>query len=137
MVGGTCSANPELQVFLIKFQANAARYPVWASLARDYLFIMATSVSSERTFSAAGIIITKRRNRLLPDIIEALLFLKTEFRKELLFRERTHSCMETKVELSAQLDTSNSSGQEVDSLDPVFAQLRVKDYGDDCLDIAE
>lgn len=66
---------------------NAARFPVRASLAADYLPIMASSVSSERAFSAAGITITKRRNRLKHDIVEALQFLKCAIRKELLFRD--------------------------------------------------
>ncbi|KIJ35874.1 hypothetical protein M422DRAFT_103474, partial [Sphaerobolus stellatus SS14] len=55
---------------------NAHLYPVWASLALDYLPIMASSVSSERAFSAAGITITKRRNRLKGDIVEALQVVK-------------------------------------------------------------
>ena len=37
---------------------------------------MASSVSSERAFSAAGITISKRCNRLKGDIVEALQFLK-------------------------------------------------------------
>ncbi|KIJ09186.1 hypothetical protein PAXINDRAFT_25600, partial [Paxillus involutus ATCC 200175] len=51
---------------------NAQLYPVWASLARDYLSIMASSVSSERAFSAAAQTITKRRNLLKGDIVEAI-----------------------------------------------------------------
>src|SRR5258708_4887849 len=47
----------------------------YASLARDYLPIMA-SVSSERAFSSAGITISKRRNRLKGDIVEALECIK-------------------------------------------------------------
>jgi len=35
-------------------QLNVTRYPVWASLALDYLPIMSSSVSSERAFSSAG-----------------------------------------------------------------------------------
>lgn len=58
---------------------------MWVSLARDYLTIMATSVSSERTFSSAGIIITKHRNRLKGDIVEALQVLKSAFHKSLFF----------------------------------------------------
>jgi hAT family C-terminal dimerisation region len=67
-------------------QINAHRYPVWASLARDYLAIMASSVSSERAFSSAGITISKRRNRLKGDIVEALQCLKCMIHKNLIFR---------------------------------------------------
>jgi hypothetical protein len=52
---------------------------------------MALSVSSERAFSSAGITISKRRNRLKPDIIEALQFLKCVYRHDLLFREEPTS----------------------------------------------
>jgi hypothetical protein len=55
---------------------------------------MASSVSSERAFSSAGITITKRRNRLKPDIIEALQFLKCIYRRELLFREEPSTALE-------------------------------------------
>ena len=70
------------------FQVNCSRYhPTWASLARDYLPIMSSSVSSERAFSQGGITITKRRNRLKGDIIEALQGVKCAIRHDLLFRE--------------------------------------------------
>ncbi|KIJ26340.1 hypothetical protein M422DRAFT_272627 [Sphaerobolus stellatus SS14] len=65
---------------------NAARYPVWASLALDYLPIMASSVSSERAFSAAGITIIKHHNQLKGDIVESLQVLKCAIRKELLVK---------------------------------------------------
>ncbi|KDQ58811.1 hypothetical protein JAAARDRAFT_106105, partial [Jaapia argillacea MUCL 33604] len=55
---------------------NAHWFPTWASLARDYLAIMATSVSSEQAFSSAGITITKCCNCLKGDIVEALQALK-------------------------------------------------------------
>lgn len=62
---------------------NAGRFgEVWASLARDYLAVMASSVSSERAFSSAGITITKRRNRLKGDVVEALQFLKCYYRQK-------------------------------------------------------
>jgi hypothetical protein len=71
-------------------QLNAETYgPVWASLARDYLAIMASSVSSERAFSSAGITISKRRNRLKGDIVEALQFMKCFYKQDLLFREQS------------------------------------------------
>lgn len=45
---------------------------------------MASSVSSECVFSAAGITITKWRNRLKGDIVEALQVVKCAIRKELI-----------------------------------------------------
>jgi hypothetical protein len=53
--------------------------------------IMASSVSSERAFSAAGITISKRRNRLRHDIVEALQFLKCAICKDLIHREPSPS----------------------------------------------
>jgi hypothetical protein len=47
---------------------------------------MASSVSSERAFSSAGITISKRRNRLKDDIVEALQVMKCMIRRDLLFR---------------------------------------------------
>ncbi|KIL55647.1 hypothetical protein M378DRAFT_57305, partial [Amanita muscaria Koide BX008] len=66
---------------------NAPRYPTWASLARDYLAVMASSVSSERAFSSAGITISKRRNQLKGDIVEALQCMKVVYSSDLLFCE--------------------------------------------------
>jgi hypothetical protein len=48
---------------------------------------MASSVSSERAFSAAGITISKRRNRLQGDIVEAIECIKCLLHHDLLFRE--------------------------------------------------
>ena len=59
---------------------------MWASLARDYLAIMALSVSSERAFSSPGITVSKRRNRLKGDIVEALQCLKCMYHEDLIFR---------------------------------------------------
>jgi hypothetical protein len=48
---------------------------------------MASSVSSERAFSSAGITISKRRNRLKGIIVEALQCLKCLYHNDLIFRE--------------------------------------------------
>lgn len=48
---------------------------------------MGSSVSSERAFSAAGITISKRRNRLKADIVEALEFMKSMYNSDLIYRE--------------------------------------------------
>jgi hypothetical protein len=68
-------------------QLNGGRYPVWQSLARDYLAVMASSVSSERAFCSAGITICKRRNHLGSDIVEALQCLKSFIHQDLMVRD--------------------------------------------------
>jgi hAT family C-terminal dimerisation region len=92
------------------FQMNAHWYPVWASLAADYLSIMASSVSSERAFSSAGITISRRRNRLKPDIVEAPQCLKCLFRHDLIFREFASTvCTEG---LDPEAEEQNEGDQE-------------------------
>ena len=48
---------------------------------------MSSSVSSKRAFSQGGITISKLRNRLKGDIVEALQCIKCGIRHDLLFRE--------------------------------------------------
>ena len=73
---------------LIILQYNLQRYhPAWSSLARDYLAIMSSSVSSEHAFSQGGLTISKCRNCLKGDIVEALQCIKCAIRHDLLFRE--------------------------------------------------
>jgi hypothetical protein len=54
---------------------NRARFPRLARLASKYLCMQATSASSERLFSAAGLTISKDRANLLPDNAAMLIFL--------------------------------------------------------------
>ena len=49
-------------------------------LAKAYLGFQATSLETERVFSDMGNLIYKKRTRLKPDIIDALLFLKLNLR---------------------------------------------------------
>jgi len=72
---------------------------------------MASSVSSERAFSAAGITISKRRNRLKGDIVEALQFLKCMIRRDLLFREDMTPNDELELE---KLDATEGQAAELD-----------------------
>lgn len=55
--------------------------PLLSSLAKDYLSIPATSVSSERIFSSAGNIVTAQRSLLHPDHVDQLIFLKKNLKK--------------------------------------------------------
>ncbi|TFY55616.1 hypothetical protein EVJ58_g8133 [Rhodofomes roseus] len=109
---------------------NAHRFPTWASLARDYLAIMATSVSSERAFSSAGITITKRRNRLKGDVAEALQALKCAFKKALFLYDvgpssATEEALEAEdEELTGTGDTNNPVGE--DKGDSDIAELHLE-----------
>ena len=48
-------------------------------MAKKYLTPPATSTDVERLFSTAGDILTKERNRLLPENLDKLLFCKENF----------------------------------------------------------
>ena len=52
---------------------------------------MSSSVSSERAFSQGGITISKRRNRLKGDVVEALQCIKCMIRHDLLFQDAAPS----------------------------------------------
>jgi len=54
---------------------NKRNYPATALVARRILSIPATSVQSERLFSATGRLISRLSSRLLPDTAEMLVFL--------------------------------------------------------------
>lgn len=60
---------------LLWWKANNERYPMLARLAKSYLCIPATSTPSERLFSAAGNIASKKRASLSQEHVDMLTFL--------------------------------------------------------------
>jgi hypothetical protein len=92
MVGGMYKIDiptPHFMLLtLVLPKINTQRYgPVWTTIAQDYLVIMASSVSSERTFSQGGITISKCHNHLKGDIIKAIQCVKCAICHDLLFHE--------------------------------------------------
>jgi hypothetical protein len=66
---------------------------------------MASSVYSESAFSSAGITLTKRRNRLKGDVVEALQVLKAEYRQEGdIFKEQPSMKMENCLEEQGDME---------------------------------
>ena len=110
-------------IYFIKM--NRSCLPTWASLAFDYLAIMGSSVSSERAFSAAGITISKRRNRLKADIVEALKFLKCMYVKDLIYREPAPtSVLEDELEvLDDNGDPDWEDEQEIQAWDTYITDM--------------
>ena len=60
---------------LLWWRKNESRFPHIARLARLFLAVPATSTPSERVFSAAVNIVTKKRSALSPENVDALIFL--------------------------------------------------------------
>jgi hypothetical protein len=80
---------------------------------------MASSVSSERAFSQGGLTITKRRNRLKGDIVEALQCLKCAIRHDLLFRTPAPSSI-TETELNDEDGEDDREGSEGEGWDELL-----------------
>jgi hypothetical protein len=51
-------------------------YHTLSVLARDIIFVPISTISSESIFSLCGRIIEKRRQRLAPEMVEMLLYIK-------------------------------------------------------------
>ena len=63
---------------LMWWKDHENKYPSIAKLALKYLCISATSVPSERLFSKAGEVVSKKRNRIKPKNVDMMLFLNQD-----------------------------------------------------------
>jgi len=61
------------------WKKNSDAYPILSLMARDFLAIPVSTVSSESAFSAAGRILGKNRTSLAPETLEALICAKDWF----------------------------------------------------------
>jgi hAT family C-terminal dimerisation region len=81
---------------------------------------MASSVSSERAFSSAGITISKCRNCLKPDVVEALQCLKFMIKRDLFFRFNPSIAADEMQQEDAaselDLEAGDSKGQSWDEM---------------------
>jgi len=70
--------EPQLRYNLCPFEwwnSHEKKYPFIAQIAKKYLCIPATSVSSERCFSTAGNVVTSKRSCLSTENVNLLVFL--------------------------------------------------------------
>jgi hypothetical protein len=58
------------------WKRNATKFPLLATLAREYLAIPATSAPSERIWSRASRILSLKRARLKPEVAQQIMFVK-------------------------------------------------------------
>ncbi|EED80198.1 predicted protein [Postia placenta Mad-698-R] len=71
----------EVDIDLVKWWGNqTGQYPTLSHIARDYLTIQGSAVSSERVFLSGGRTGTKDRNQLAPATFEALQIVKDAYR---------------------------------------------------------
>ena len=61
---------------LVWWKTNGLKYPTLQMLARDYLAIPISTIAFESSFNTGSQILTPHRNRLLPNIVEALMCLQ-------------------------------------------------------------
>ena len=93
---------------------------------------MASSTSSERAFSSAGITITKRRNRLKADIVEALQYLKSQYHSEIIFRESPSSLLEERMHPADQVALpSGAQCEEMQGWDSLLPNDEIEHVDDE------
>jgi hAT family C-terminal dimerisation region len=93
---------------------------------------MASSVASERAFSSAGITISKRRNRLDGDIVEALQCLKSLKSHDLMSRVFPSVADEEVLLDEADSQAINQEGTTHEIVDAEWSfEGVVEDAGDD------
>jgi len=69
------TANRKTDPF-VWWNSKKNEFPIMSVLAKKYLCISATSVPSERLFSDVGNLITLSRNKLSPNTVSKIVFLK-------------------------------------------------------------
>ena len=97
---------------------------------------MLSSVSSERAFSQGGITISKRRNCLKGDIVEALQCIKCAIRHDLVFREPAPSStleLEEHDEGDVAREDSGNAEEESDVEGFSWNDLLIEDEDDDTI----
>ena len=74
-LGSNVKAGDECLTVLQWWKANECFYPRISRLAKKYLACQASSVSSERVFSLAGTLVSKKRARLSTSNVDLMIFL--------------------------------------------------------------
>ena len=63
------------------WRINEHQFPLLSKVVKKYFCVQATSCSSERTFSTGGNIVTPKRNKLDPENVNLLVYLKENLGK--------------------------------------------------------
>ena len=119
---------------------NGSRYPTWHLITGNYLAVMVSSVASEQAFSSAGITISKHRNRLDGDIVEAVQCLKSLNTRDLVLRVFPNVTDEEMLLDDADQQLANQEGSAanvVNDADDWTWEAVVEDAGDDSIDNVE
>ena len=68
--------NFKSKSLLLFWKENNLRFPFLSKLTKQILVIQASSAESERNFSLAGFILSAKRSKLKPELLEAIMLLK-------------------------------------------------------------
>ena len=93
------------------WEASENRYPNVAKLAKSYLSIPGTSVPSERTFSVAGMTLTKLRSNLDPDTLDEIIFINKNMKEQLMLQMSHHLVQDASVTPATETVLSQGTGE--------------------------
>jgi len=78
------TTRPQLVPVTTRYSSDrGSRYPLLASVARFVLAIPATSVSSERLFSTAGLVVDRLLASMAPDMVQKICCLTNLLRNKI------------------------------------------------------
>ena len=92
------------------WEASENHYPNVAKLAKSYLSIPGTSVPSERTFSVAGMTLTKLRSNLDPDTLYEIIFINKNMKEQLMLQMSHHLVQDASVTPATETVLSQGTG---------------------------
>ena len=113
------------------WQLNEMKFPRLSKLAKQYLSVPATSIPSERTFSAAGLLVNKLRASLDTETVDQIVFLnkncKKNVKEKLRASENTFEMSDTTNIYQSNVPVSKISEESSSTKTPPLPALPTSD----------
>ena len=101
------------------WRLNATKYPRLSELAKIYLTIPATSIPSERTFSVAGLTVSKLRSSLDPESVDHIIFVNKNLKADM--KKKWEGMLSQSF--SSRLEFRNDGGEIREPFEPMDLSL--------------